>query len=248
MTKKHDGDMKTRLMMFSAVLAIAAGCSDGNGMVMSRQGSIDVVLNAYFGASNGLDDHRLFHLSRMDYDGGDMVEFAPNPTFPEIIDSVYYIDLKDRRYYTVGGTDDARSLLFGEKRKTGSGRDVGSKELGVKWTDMPIPHYESRRDIADTVLYGDGRAFARFEIDLPDSYSIYYIHRTDTILPYSLNPEADGEYGGRLERIDSYDRKRDLFTTIVIIPRSTISEAARPIFEYNREMEEEERKAKKQPK
>jgi len=241
--------MKTRSVVLCAVLSIAAGCSGGNtGTVMSRQGSIDVVLNAYFGASSGLDDHRLFHVSRMDYDCGDLVEFAPNPTFPEVIDSVYYIDLKDRRYYHVGSTDDARSLLFMEKRKAGSGRDVGSKELGAKWTDMPIPHYESRRDIADTVLYDDGRAFARFEIDLPDSYSIYYVHRTDTVLPYSLNPAADREYGGRLERIDSYDRKRDLFVSMVIIHRSTISEAARPMFEYNREMGEEEWKDKKQPK
>lgn len=77
------------------------------------------------------------------------------------------------------------------------------------------------------------KAFKRFQIASKENFSIFYINKTDTILPYSLNPIADRDYGGRLERIDSYDKKKDLFTTVILLPRKNLDKEAEEIFEYN---------------
>ncbi|WP_346986137.1 hypothetical protein [Chryseobacterium sp. POE27] len=38
-------------------------------------------------------------------------------------------------------------------------------------------------------------------------YTRFYIYPTDTILPYSIYKHAEKDYHGRLERIDSYNKK-----------------------------------------
>lgn len=209
--------------------------------VRSPEGSIDVITNVYFNASKNLDDYKQFYIAKINYRDSDIVEFTPNLQFPEIIDSVYYI--KDSTYFSVGNVDDAKSLLFSEKQYTEAPKPVSSKMLGAKWINIPIYHYEKRKDISDTTLY-NSRSFSRFEISTEDNYAIYYVHKNDTILPYSLNPMADRDYKGRIERIDSYDKVKDIFTSIVLIPRAKIDDDALGIFQYNAEIETKFQNAK----
>ncbi len=198
--------------------------------IRSEKGSIDVLTNIYYNASKGLDNHQQIILSKINYQNGDIIELVPNIHVPELIDSVYYI--RDSVYFNVGNLMDAKSLVFKEKQQSGIPKDLFKKKFGAIWVNIPIYEYNKRRNLADTVLYGK-KDFKRFQVATKENYSIFYIAKTDTVLPYSLNPIADRDYSGRLERIDSYDKKRDLFTTIILLPKPKLDKEIAEIFEYN---------------
>ena len=61
----------------------------------------------------------------------------------------------------------------------------------------------------------------------------YYVLENDTILPYALYKKEAEEMGGRIERIDSYDRKNDIFVSMQLIPRKKWDSQAKEIFEYD---------------
>lgn len=217
--------MKSFALLFLTVLV---SCKKEH-RIQSKRGGIDIVTNIYYGASKGLNNHQQITLSKINYFENNIIELVPNITIPEIIDSVYYIH--DSVYYEIGSLMDSKSLVFGNKRLEKS-KKVRDKKYGAIWIDKRISNYELKKDLNDTVIYGK-KPFKRFQIFTKDNYSIFYINKTDTILPYSLNQFADNDYGGRLERIDSYDKKRDLFTTIILLPRRTWDKEAADIFEYN---------------
>ncbi|MBT2621294.1 hypothetical protein [Chryseobacterium sp. ISL-6] len=198
--------------------------------VRSEKGGIDVVTNIYYNASKGLDDHQQIVISRINYWEQDIIELVPNINIPEIIDSIFYI--KDSVYFNAGNQTEAKALIFKEKQLYEIPKNLYHKKSGAIWVNIPIYGYNKRKNLTDTLLYGR-KQFKRFQVFTPENYSIFYIAKTDTILPYSLNPIADCDYGGRLERIDSYDKKRDLFTTVVLLPRRNLDKEAEEIFEYN---------------
>lgn len=201
--------------------------------IRSEKGGIDILTNIYYNASKGLDDHQQIMISKINYENLDIVELVPNIQIPEIIDSVYYI--RDSVYINAGNLMDAKSLVFKEKLQTEVPKDLFKKKFGAVWVNIPIFDYHKRKNLADTILYGK-KEFRRFQIATKENYSIFYIAKTDTILPYSLNPIADRDYSGRLERIDSYDKKRDLFSTVILLPRKYWDKEATEIFEYNKEI------------
>ena len=109
---------------------------------------------------------------------------------------------------------------------------VWKKKEGAVFSKEWIPNYRNRKKLSDTVLFG--KQYKRFEINSPWNYTRFYIYPTDTILPYSLYRHAEQDYHGRLERIDSYNKKNDIFVTLQLIPRKSWDEAARELFEFNR--------------
>ena len=68
------------------------------------------------------------------------------------------------------------------------------------------------------------------------------IYPTDTILPYSLYKEADEDYHGRIERIDSYDKQKDIFVSMQLIPRKNWDSEAEELFRFNRFIESRKKK------
>lgn len=218
--------MRTFMLLFFTIFLVS--CKKDQ-RIESKKGGIDVVTNIYYEASKGLDNHQQIILSKINYFENDIIELVPNMTIPEIIDSVYYIN--DSIYYKIGSLMDSKSLIFKNKQLEKS-KNVRDKKYGAIWIDKPISNYELRKNINDTVLYGK-KAFKRFQILTKDNYSIFYINKTDTILPYSLNQLVDNDYGGRLERIDSYDKKRDLFVTVILLPRKNWNTEAKDIFDFN---------------
>ncbi|EFK33178.1 MULTISPECIES: hypothetical protein [Chryseobacterium group] len=218
--------MRVFALLFFCLFLVS--CNKGK-KIQSKRGGIDIVTNIYYSASKGLEEHQQIILSKMNYQDKDLIELVPNIQIPEIIDSVYYI--RDSLYFSIGNTLQSKSLIF-KDQKFENGRNVKNKRYGAMWIDLPISNYQQRKNLNDTVLYGK-KHFKRFQIISRETYSIFYLNKTDTILPYSLNPLADKDYGGRLERIDSYDKKRDLFTTIVLLPRKRWDKEAADIFEYN---------------
>lgn len=225
-----------RKYFFLLIFFLLVSC-DKDKKIRSEKGGIDLLTNIYYDASKGLDNHQQIVLSKINYQNGDIVELVPNIQILELIDSVYYI--RDSVFYNAGNLMDAKSLVFKEKVLE-KPRNLSDKKFGAIWIDTQIFGYENRKDLNDTILYGK-KKFKRFQIVTKDSYSIFYIAKTDTILPYSLNPSADKDYSGRLERIDSYDKKRDLFTTINLLPRKNWDREAAEIFEYNNKISDSEK-------
>lgn len=211
------------------ILFLFVSCNN-NKRIRSEKGGIDVVTNIYYNASKGLDDHQQIVISKINYWDRDIIELVPNINIPEIIDSVFYI--RDSVYFNAGSQTQTKALIFKERQLHEMPKNLYHKKHGAIWVNIPIYGYEKRKNLTDTILYGK-KQFKRFQVFTPENYSIFYITKTDTILPYSLNPIADQDYGGRLERIDSYDKKRDLFTTMVLLPRKHLDKEAEEIFEYN---------------
>lgn len=197
--------------------------------VKSKRGAIDVVSNIYYNASEGLDDHQQFHISKINYFDGHIIELVPDLHNPEVTDTVFYIN--DTLYYGGYSPIEAKSVIF-SNLNSDQGKSVYQKGAGAVWVNIPIFDYDKKEDLPDTTLY-NSKHYKRFEINTKENYSIYYVHPTDTILPYSLSPIADTEYKGRLERIDSYDKTKDLFSTIWLVPRDSLDREAMDMVQFN---------------
>ncbi len=221
-----------RSFIWFLMLLLFVSC-EKDRKIRSEKGGIDILTNIYYNASKGLEDHQQIMISKINYENSDIVELVPNIQIPEMIDSVYYI--RDSVYFNAGNLMDAKSLVFKEKQQNEIPKDLFKKKFGAVWVNIPIFDYDKRKNLTDTILYGK-KEFRRFQIATKENYSIFYIAKTDTILPYSLNLIADRDYSGRLERIDSYDKKRDLFSTVIFLPRKYWDKEAAEIFEYNKEI------------
>lgn len=229
--------MKKNILLFVIPLFLTS-CDKS---IKSEKGAVDIISNIYFHASKGLEDHKQFHISKINYFNDDIIELVPNIQEPELIDSVFYI--RDSVFYKPYDYENARSIIFKEEQVTGSPKSIYKKRFGAVWVNIPIFDYDKRKDIADTILYDNKKNYKRFEINTPENYSVYYVHPTDTIMPYSLNPIADKAYKGRLERIDSYDKKKDLFSTIWLVPRNQMDKEALDIFAFNNDLESKVKKS-----
>lgn len=229
--------MKKLILLLFLLLFISC-----NKEIKSTKGTINIVTTLYFNASQGLNDVRQIRISRMDYYNDNLIEYVPNALDPQMIDQVFYI--KDSLFYNAGSYQDSKTLSFREKQFYNKPFNLSKKSKGAVWVNVQIFDYEKRKNLTDTLLYSGRRAFKRFEINSPDNYSIYYLAKTDTLLPYSFNRIAEQAYKGRLERIDSYDKKKDLFSTILLIHSPVISKDALQVFKYNEELEKEFEQAK----
>ncbi|WP_210150707.1 hypothetical protein [Chryseobacterium scophthalmum] len=195
--------------------------------IKPEKGGIDVISNVYFDASKGLEKMQSFHLSMMNYSGDTIIEIVPDFNFPEINKQIFYI--KDSLYYSLR-TDKSNEVFISEVVKN-KGSDIANKKEGAQFSKEWIPNYNNRKNLNDTILFK--KNYKRFEINSPWSYTRFYVFETDTILPYSLYKHAEIDYHGRLERIDSYNKKTDVFVTLQIIPRKTWDREAQEIFDFN---------------
>lgn len=192
------------------------------------KGGIDLISNVYLDASKGLDKVQNFHISRMNYSDSYLLELIPDLNFPEVTDKIYYI--KDSIYFKVG-MENSGSEILSDLSKHQKSVLVSKKKEGALFSDEWIPNYLHRKNISDTVLFN--KNYKRFEINSAKSFSRFYIYPTDTILPYSIYKHAEIDYGGRLERIDSYNKDKDIFVTLQLLPRKNWDDEAKEIFEFN---------------
>lgn len=211
------------IFLFFIFLLVLISCRKE---IKSEKGGIDIISNVYFDASKGLSKMQSFHLSRMNYSGELMIELVPDLEFPEITTASYFI--RDSVFYDLNNNT---STVLSELQKKKKPTLVYAKTIGAVFTKDPLLNYRNRRKLSDTVLFK--KNYKRFEINSPWNYTRYYIYPTDTILPYSLYKEAEKDYQGRIERIDSYDKKKDIFVTLQLIPRKNWDDTAKGIFEFN---------------
>ena len=195
--------------------------------IKSEKGGIDLISNVYFDASKGLEQMQSFHLSKLNYLGNQIIEFVPDHSFPEINMQTYF--MQDSLFYPV--ENDNESIILSEVAKTQKPQFVWNKKEGAIFSKEQILNYRNRRKLSDTVLFN--KKYKRFEINSPWNYTRFYIYPTDTILPYSIYRHAEKDYGGRLERIDSYNKKTDIFVSLQLLPRKNWDDAAKEIFDFN---------------
>lgn len=195
--------------------------------VKADKGGIDLVSNVYFDASKGLDKMQNFHVSKLNYKNNTIIELVPDLEFSEMTIATYFI--KDSVFYDLN--NNKAPAVLSEIQKKQKPISVYSKTMGAVFTKAPLLNYRNRRKLSDTILFK--KKYKRFEINSPWNYSRYYIYPTDTILPYSLYREVGKDYHGRIERIDSYDKKKDIFVTFQLISRKNWDDAAKEIFEFN---------------
>ena len=204
--------------------------------IKSEKGGIDIISNVYFDASNGLNKMQTFHVSKLNYQNDSIIELIPDLEFPEMTRATYFI--KDSVFYDL--ENDNASAVLSEIQKRQKPTLVYTKKNGAIFTKDPIINYRNRRKLSDTVLFK--KNFNRFEINSPWNYTRYYIYPTDTILPYSLYKEVGKEYHGRIERIDSYDKKKDIFVSLQLIPRKNWDSEAEELFRFNHFIESRKKK------
>lgn len=194
--------------------------------IKAEKGGIDLISNVYFDASKGLNKMQNFHISRLNYQNDSIIELVPDLEFPEMTKATYFI--KDSVFYNLNNNT---SSVLSELQKKQKPTSVYTKTLGAVFTKDLLLNYRNRRKLSDTILFK--KKYKRFEINSPWNYTRYYIYPTDTILPYSLYKEVGKDYHGRIERIDSYDKKKDIFVTLQLIPRKKWDDTAKEIFDFN---------------
>ena len=204
--------------------------------IKSEKGGIDIISNVYFDASKGLNKMQNFHVSKLNYQNDSIIELIPDLEFPEMTRATYFI--KDSVFYDL--ENDNASAVLSEIQKRQKPTLVYTKKNGAIFTKDPIINYRNRRKLSDTILFK--KNYKRFEINSPWNYTRYYIYPTDTILPYSLYKEIGKEYHGRIERIDSYDKKKDIFVSLQMIPRKNWDSEAEELFRFNHFIESRKKK------
>ena len=222
---KFKSESKLALILTSFLLLLAYSCKKE---IRPEKGGIDLISNVYLDASKGLDKVQNFHISRMNYSGSNIIELIPELNFSEVTENMYYI--KDSIYYKVG-IENSGSVILAELSKEQKPNLVRTKKDGALFSKDWIPNYLHRKNITDTVLFN--KKYKRFEVNSSKSFSRFYIYPTDTILPYSIYRHAEIDYGGRLERIDSYNKEKDIFVTLQLLSRKNWDNEAKEIFEFN---------------
>jgi hypothetical protein len=216
-----------KLIIFQNLIVLLF-CTSCQKEVFSEQGGIDIISNVYFDASKGLDNTQNFHLSRINYSKDIILELVPDIALPAVNTEIFYI--KDSLYYSLG-KETGTGVLLSDLIKGQKPKWLENKTEGALFSRDLIPNYKNRRNLSDTVLFR--KKYKRFEVNSPWNYTRFYIFKTDTILPYSLYKHAERDYHGRLERIDSYNKRKDIFVTLQLIPRKKWDGEAKEIFDFN---------------
>lgn len=221
--KSNKMKLKLTLLYFTILLGLCSCYKE----IKSEKGGIDIISNVYFDASKGLDQMQSFHISKMSYSLEGLIEIVPDRSFPEINKQQFLI--KDSLYYQLDS--ERKTAIFSEIMLKQKPLLVFDKKVGAVFSKEWIPNYNNRRKLTDTVLFG--KQYKRFEINSPWNYTRFYIFPTDTILPYTLYRHAEKDYHGRLERIDTYNKKSDIFVTLQLIPRKNWDYEVKELFEFN---------------
>ncbi len=209
--------MKTRILKFydpfslfslallAVPLLILSACKEE--IPKASGGGVDLLFSVYFQASKGLENSKTYHRSSLSFLPQGLFEIAPLELGES--DKMAYYLIKDSLYYELDKQ--------GKPLELKQGRALRKKSLGAPFsTGCPVG-YGLRKELQDTLLFK--KRYRRFEISTPEQYSRYYILKSDSLLPYSLYPILEKDYEGRLERIDYYDVKGDVFYSLQWVRR-----------------------------
>ena len=180
------------------------------------KGGNDIVSNIKFNANKGLDDMKSVVISKLNYKGDTLVELVPYVDEPELTEKIFIIT--DSLAFDI--TDKNPQQFIFSTLSNVSSIPKHKKEQGAVFKSQHLLNFDYRKDLNDTILFK--KEYKRFRIITPENYTTYYVHPTDTLLPYTLYKKEGDKYGGRIERIDLYNKLNDVFISLQLLPRKFI--------------------------
>lgn len=219
--------MKKHILYGFVFLSALVSCDK---KIKAEKGRIEIMTNVYHNASKSLDEVQSFQVSRINFVKDTLIEVIPFVDNPIMTEQINFI--KDTVYYDLGSPTDSMLESISDVMKRDKPRSVFTeKTRGAVFSKDIIPNYGRRVKLSDTVMFG--KNYARFEINAPETYSRFYVNKTDTILPYEIYPHAGKDYKGRIERIDSYNKKEDTFITLQLLIKKDLDDEAVDVLKYN---------------
>lgn len=194
--------MRTILLIFLFLLTITA-C---NKPTKKLAGRIDIELVVYHDPLNNMYNVSVIPISTMFFKNQNVIEYLINDSTES------FIHIHDNKYYFSNMLDD---LLV-----TKPNQPVSEKNVGVRFINDHINGYENRQILTDTSF--NGYNYKRIAIADSASYSVFYVHQTDTILPFSLGSQMDKEYTGILNRVDVFNKINNTFSSLRMSVNDTI--------------------------
>lgn len=177
-----------------------------------KAGRIQIEVAVYHDPNGDLYNSELLQVSDLYFVGTRFLEHIP-----------YYNDSLQIPRFTLINLDEGNTLAgedLNELPKNKTYKDLSEKKYGAIFIPPPVPGYEKREVISDTIF--SGYDYKRLRIVNDSSYSVFYIHKTDTVLPFSLAPQISKDYRGLLNRIDTYDKINDRFISLRMTVTDTV--------------------------
>jgi len=190
---------RTKLLVLMAVLVLLSAC---DGREVMKTGQIRLELVVYNDPDGNLYDSFQLPISTLWFVDNIFLEQVSRLT-PDIRVPAYAL-IRDSVFAPMDNWNSSQAILKFYPLK--------QKRFGAAFLNISVPCFDNREQLNDTVL--SGMFLKRFQIVTPEEYSVFYLHPTDTVIPYSLSRQFDKEYDGIVVRIDTYERKRDRFLSL----------------------------------
>ncbi|MEL7589601.1 MAG: hypothetical protein AAGU19_23000 [Prolixibacteraceae bacterium] len=189
--------MKSKI--FFVLLILLSGCRD---KIRMQSGSIKLEVFVYNDPGGNLQNSYQLPLSTLYFLGDHFIEQLPDMSDTTGFPPFAYI--REGMFAPLSGlTENKKPLSF---------HPLSKKNFGAVFVNMPVPNYANRAELPDTLF--NGYNYRRIRIKSKEDYSVFYVHQTDTTLPFSLAPQIESDYNGILNRIDTYEFTNDRFISL----------------------------------
>lgn len=189
--------MKHGYIVFLSLLLLAC-----DSKIRMKSGCIRLEVFVYNDPGGNLSDSYRLPLSTLYFLDSEFIEQLPEMSDTAGFPPFAYI--REGMFAPLNGlTENKEPLDF---------HPLSKKNFGAVFVNMPVPNYANRVELPDTSF--NGYNYRRIRITSKEDYSVFYIHQTDSILPFSLAPQVETDYGGILNRIDTYEVTNDRFISL----------------------------------
>jgi len=194
----------------AAAMAFAIVACDGKKK--KHSGTIKIDLYVYNDPRGNAYDSFHLPLASLYFIGDEIIEEIPaNRETARNAPSFAYV--KKGRYAALSELSEKNSpaLEF---------RLLSEKDIGIRFIADTLHGYGQRTDMTDTAF--NGFSYKRTRIATKEAFAVFYIHQTDTVLPFSLAPAFERDYRGVLNRVDTYEYGPDRFTSLRMSVSDTV--------------------------
>lgn len=191
--------MKNQIFLLLGMVVMLTACQQRKVM---KAGQIHMELVVYNDPAGNLYDSFQLPISTLYFAGTVFLEQVPQLSAEVKLPA--YALIKNQTYTPLNRLSDLEHLV--------ESYPLDQKNFGAVFINQEVTAYANHGQLSDTTL--NGQYLQRFEIITPEEYSVFYLHPTDTVLPYSLCRQFETDYSGIITRIDTYQRKQDRFLSL----------------------------------
>ena len=192
------------LILFS-ILVTLSSC---NKEIKVRTGRIDIELIVFNNASDEPENAIHIPISKMYFRDNNFIEVLQHK------DDFPYVLIKENKFSKFENLSNLNMLTADRFI------DLKEKNIGVKFVNDTVRNFEERKVMTDTAF--NGYNYKRYSISDENTFAVFYVHQTDSVLPFSLSNQFDNEAKGILNRVDTYEIKEDRFTSLRMTLNDTI--------------------------